>query len=275
MRCAASHARRGEPLQSMCLRHPLRSPPSGNPGDQSELSDTPARQRPMAHGRAARKHVRNATLVNPMQSHRPHSPRRRICTRLTLLRVASALLLGGIACTASAASIYQCTNGSHAATFGDTPCPTTTHQTKREVSGQPLIDPAAPRRTPVVASSNSRSTAQARRTHARRMRKRQQPMSWECRAADGEVFYRHARCPSSVPGDGVVRGDYAAPFNSGHSRHRRTAWNRIPVHGVKVPRSEACQRIESAGASGRDGHLRDANVSTYDHLMGRDPCDAS
>ncbi|HET7931288.1 MAG TPA: hypothetical protein VFL63_07875 [Rhodanobacteraceae bacterium] len=108
----------------------------------------------------------------------------------------------------------------------------------------------------------------------RRARKRRPPMSWECRAADGEVFYRHTRCPSSVAGDGVVRSAYAATFSTGHSRRRHDAWSRIRVHGTKVPRAEACKRIDSAGASGRDGHLRDARVSTYDHLMGRDPCDA-
>jgi hypothetical protein len=46
----------------------------------------------------------------------------------------------------------------------------------------------------------------------------------------------------------------------------------VPVRGVKIPRAEACRRIHSAGAAVRDGHRRDATVSTYDHLMGRDPC---
>jgi hypothetical protein len=192
-----------------------------------------------------------------------------------LLRAVCALLLCSIACAAPAASIYRCTDGQHAATFRDTPCPAGTHQSKREVAGQPLIDPSAPRRAPVMTPSSRRSTALPRRAHTRRIRKRQPPMSWECRAADGEVFYRHTRCPSSVPGDGVVRSSYAASFNGGHSRRRHNAWSRIPVHGVKIPRAEACERMDSAGASGRDGHQRDVHVSTYDHLMGRDPCSAA
>jgi hypothetical protein len=98
-------------------------------------------------------------------------------------------------------------------------------------------------------------------------------MSWECRAADGEVFYRHKRCPSSVPGDGLVRSRYSEKMSSRHTGGNRNAWSRVRVHGVKVPRAEACRRIHSAGAAVRDGHLRDADVSTYDHLMGRDPCD--
>ncbi|MGH8125934.1 MAG: hypothetical protein ACREPK_08810 [Rhodanobacteraceae bacterium] len=97
-------------------------------------------------------------------------------------------------------------------------------------------------------------------------------MSWECRAADGEVFYRHKHCPSSVPGDGVVRSHYTEKMSSGHSRRRRNGWGRVRVHGVRITRAEACRRIHSAGAAARDGHLRDATVSTYDHLMGRDPC---
>lgn len=100
-------------------------------------------------------------------------------------------------------------------------------------------------------------------------------MSWECRAADGEVFYRHTRCPGSVPGDGVVRTRYAEALDASHTRRHRNAWSRVPVHGVKIPRSEACQRIHSAGAAVRDGHRRDAHVSTYDRLMGRGPCGAT
>ncbi|HKZ09172.1 MAG TPA: hypothetical protein VJL61_00535 [Rhodanobacteraceae bacterium] len=97
-------------------------------------------------------------------------------------------------------------------------------------------------------------------------------MSWECRAADGEVFYRHTRCPSSIVGDGVVRTGYAEKQARQNTRARHNAWSRVRVHGTRIPRAEACRRIDSASAAVRDGHLRDANVSTYDHLMGRDPC---
>ena len=65
---------------------------------------------------------------------------------------------------------------------------------------------------------------------------------------------------------------YAEKQSRENMRGRHNAWSRVRVHGVKVPRAEACRRIHSAGAAVRDGHLRDADVSTYDHLMGRDPC---
>ncbi|HEU4856913.1 MAG TPA: hypothetical protein VFS86_06380, partial [Rhodanobacteraceae bacterium] len=80
------------------------------------------------------------------------------------------------------------------------------------------------------------------------------------------------RCPSSVRGDGTVRIDYAERTSREYPRRHHDAWSRVRVHGVKVSRDEACRRIHSAGASGRDGHLRDDTVPTYDHLMGRDPC---
>ncbi|MGH8190662.1 MAG: DUF4124 domain-containing protein [Rhodanobacteraceae bacterium] len=191
--------------------------------------------------------------------------------RAWLARAACAVLLGWIAVGAHAASIYRCVGSHGEASFRDTPCTTHAHQRKLDVTGQPLIDPAAPRQ-----ASKPREAKPAARSRARRAptatRKRKTPMSWECRAADGEVFYRHARCPGSIAGDGVVRWQDGAATSGKRSRRRRGAWGAVRVHGMKIPRSEACRRIHSAGAAGRDGHQRDASVSTYDHLMGRDPC---
>jgi hypothetical protein len=183
--------------------------------------------------------------------------------------LAIALLLLTFASSASAASIYKCvaTNGS--LSFRDTPCVTHARQTKLDLKGLPLIDPGAPRhrRSQRARTASRRARSRHPRAHARR---HTLPMSWECRAADGEVFYRHTRCPGSVPGDGVVRMRDAETLSG--SRTRRTAWSRVRVHGIKIPRAEACRRIHSAGAAVRDGHLRDAHVSTYDRLMGRGPC---
>lgn len=180
------------------------------------------------------------------------------------------LLCGAIAC-AHAATIYKCVSPHGAVTFQDIPCATSAQQTRLDARGQPLIDPDAPRDTPAIRSTRPHPHATTRHvSHARHARLRRPPMSWQCTAADGEVFYRHTRCPGSVPGDGVVRSRYAQ--TRARSRRRHNAWSRVPVHGVKIPRAEACRRIHSAGAAGRDGHLRDAHVSTYDHLMGRDPC---
>lgn len=179
------------------------------------------------------------------------------------------LLLGAVG--AHAASVYRCVNANGQVTFQDVACHTSAFETKLDLPGQPLIDRNAPRH-PVTTRALHRH--RVRRAGRRRTRAPKPVLSWQCTAADGEVFYRHSRCPSSVRGDGTVRSAYAAKFHSGHSRRRHNAWSRVRVHGVKIPRAEACRRIHSAGAAVRDGHLRDAHVSTYDHLMGRDVCSA-
>jgi hypothetical protein len=186
-----------------------------------------------------------------------------------LLRAACAVLLWACTSGAHAASIYKCVGTRGQIAFRDTPCATPARQQKLDVAAQPLIDPGAPR----LATTTHPSRPRTRTRHAAVPRRsRKQPMSWECRAADGEVFYRHARCPSAVPGDGVVRSRYAEMMASQHTRSRHDAWGRVRVHGKKIPRAEACRRIRSPSAAGRDGHQRDETVSTYDRLTGHDPC---
>ncbi|MGH9519839.1 MAG: DUF4124 domain-containing protein, partial [Terriglobales bacterium] len=167
------------------------------------------------------------------------------------------LLLWCGAETAHAASIYKCVAANGRLAYRDTPCATDARQTKLKLTGLPLMDPGAPRHT-FATRTSSRSPAH-RHTGRVSARKHQhkQAMSWECRAADGEVFYRHNHCPGSVPGDGVVRWRDGGDSPSGkRSRRRRNAWGGVPVHGVKIPRADACRRIHSAGAAVRDGHRR-------------------
>lgn len=195
-------------------------------------------------------------------------------TMAILVRATCAMLLWCVASNAHAASIYQCTGSHGGTTFRDTPCATQARQTKLDVAGQPLIDPNAPRlaapaRTTKAATTRTR---EHRAAVATRGRKPKPATSWECHAADGEVFYRHTRCPGSVPGDGTVRSDYAETTSRSRSGKRHNAWSKVPVHGEKVSRSEACRRIRSPSAAGRDGHLRDETVDTYARLTGRDPC---
>lgn len=195
--------------------------------------------------------------------------------RSSLMQAACMALLWTCMTGAHAASIYQCIDARGHLAFQDIPCAAHAQQRKLGVSPLPTIGSAAE----VAAAEHRMHVAHARPARALRKkrvslrRSRVKPAtSWECRAADGEVFYRHTRCPSSIPGDGVVRSDYAEKQSRQYMRGRHDAWSRVRVHAVKVPRAEACRRIHSAGAAVRDGHLRDANVSTYDHLMGRDPC---
>lgn len=201
-------------------------------------------------------------MDTPMEKN--HAPPRR---RPWLAYAACAVLLGSIATCVHAAPVYRCVDPNGRLTFRDIACPARAHQTKLEVSGQPLIDPHASRSVP---SHSPRTSSRAHtRVRSRAARKRKTPMSWECRAADGEVFYRHSRCPGSIPGDGVVRIDWSGK----RKRQPRNAWARIKVHGTRIPRAEACRRIASPHAIGRDGHRRDQAVEVYDHLLGRDPCD--
>lgn len=203
--------------------------------------------------------------------------RRRIShlTGVIILVFVACMLLTTAAC-AHAAPIYRCLDAHGNVAFQDTPCAAHARESKLDVHPLPTIgDPAevAASRARLHAARDRRTTRHAGHPHAVRHRARAKiKMSWECRATDGEVFYRHARCPSSIPGDGIVRTHYTENMSGTRARSRHNAWSRVRVHGVKISRAQACRRIHSAGAAVRDGHQRDATVSTYDHLMGRDPC---
>lgn len=190
------------------------------------------------------------------------------------VRAAMAALLWAGMAGAHAASVYQCVDAGGRLAYRDTPCAAHARQTKLDLAGQPLIDANAPRQPASTHASKSGGAHSYSRRVAVTTRKRKtgQPTSWECRAADGEVFYRHARCPGSVPGDGVVRSRYAEKMSGTHARGRHDAWSRVRVHGEKVSRAEACRRIRSPSAAGRDGHQRDEKVDTYARLTGHDPC---
>lgn len=186
------------------------------------------------------------------------------------------LLIGG---GVHAGAIYQCVDAHGQVAFQANACPAQTRQTALELRGQPLIDPDAP----AVASmhvQHERGTSHRAHAHryshhaSSRARARKQVSSWECRASDGEVFYRHTRCPHSVAGDGVMRstGVYAVGRGKGKRRGGRTAWSPLTVHARKVARSEACRQINAVAAVERDGSARDEHVSAYEHNVGRDPC---
>ncbi|MBU6416811.1 MAG: DUF4124 domain-containing protein [Xanthomonadaceae bacterium] len=172
---------------------------------------------------------------------------------------------------AHAASVYRCADAQGHVAFQDTPCAAQARQRKIELEPQPLIGAPGEHAARVATETRHHRIANSRELTRRSPRAR--PVtSWECHTANGEVFYRHARCPGSVAGDGTVRSGYVEKVSSSRTRSRQGAWGRVAVHGKKITRQEACRRIHSAGAAGRDGHARDETVSTYDHLMGRDPC---
>jgi hypothetical protein len=190
----------------------------------------------------------------------------------TLLAIACAMATAGIAPWAHAAPVYRCVGAHGHLAYQDTPCTTPARQRKIDLQPQPLIGAPGEHAARVTAAAHHRGATTRPRKKPGHAAHTKPVTSWECRAADGEVFYRHTRCPGSVPGDGTVRRDYAEKLSSSRTRNRQGAWGRVPVHGKKITRNEACRRIHSPGAAGRDGHARDETVSTYDHLMGRDPC---
>lgn len=171
---------------------------------------------------------------------------------------------------AHAAAAWRCVDAAGQVAFQDTPCPTAARTRPLDLPAQPLI--GAPGEAAArLATVSTQASPIRERARARHAPKTKTPMSWECQAADGEVFYRHGRCPSSIAGDGVARETWTR--KPARSRGRQpNAWSRIAVHGVKVPRAEACQRIHAVAASSRDGYRHDEDVSVYDRAMGRDPC---
>lgn len=188
----------------------------------------------------------------------------------------AAVLMGlMIAGETHAGAIYKCVDAQGAIAFQDNPCAVRAAETEMPMRSQPLIDPAMPMARAVHADHarprKSREDLRGRGVHRRRGA---HATSWECRAADGEVFYRHTHCPHSVPGDGVMRsgGTYALSHHGHGQRGGRDAWSPVTVHARKVPRSEACRQINAVAAVERDGSARDEHVSVYDHVRGRDPC---
>ena len=200
----------------------------------------------------------------------------------TYLRWLGALVLLLAMQGAHGASIFKCVDASGTVAFQDTACVKQATQNEVDVRGQPLIDPTAPpyladvSHESVRGGTHDRKHADGRaRASLHRPHEDKERVSYECRATDGEVFYRHARCPHSVSGDGIARfGSDQSRTGSRHGGHgsRAGAWGSVSVTSREIPRDEACRRINAAGADGRDGHARDEQVSVYEHDLGRDPC---
>ena len=146
---------------------------------------------------------------------------------------------------AHAQSVYRCRDAKGALAFQDKPC--AAGQAQSEVAVEPAPAYAAspdygvdkPARTSRVTHSSSRAFARSA-----------EPMSYECRAANGEVFYRHGRCPATIRGKGRGATSSAVTANA-------------------IPRAEACARMARTSHAGSE---RDETVSTYERNLGRDPC---
>ena len=90
-------------------------------------------------------------------------------------------------------------------------------------------------------------------------------VSYECRMSNGEVFYQHQACPTSITTGSSKNYDL--------DTHRSGQLDVVSsVSSRQISRDEACDKINRSGAIGREGHGRDQRVSTYDKNLGRDPC---
>lgn len=159
-------------------------------------------------------------------------------------------------CTAGAApKVYRCTAGRAPPVYQDRPCADPARQQLVEFAPAPVAEAV----TDPVANASPRKQG-APRASGRKARSVRPVQSFECRAANGELFYRHARCPGSIPAGAAGR------------RAARGSASRVGVRATPLPRREACRRIESGARSGRAGRERDETVTTYERNLGRDPC---
>ena len=190
----------------------------------------------------------------------------RVRTRPLRRRHGLLILLLALAGAAQGAPVYKCIAPGAPVAYQDTPGAETQRAQPVELAPEPAWQPS-----PQYAVANAEpSPARAGRHATPHGRARGSDLSFECRAADGQVFYRHSGCPRSVA---------AAAAGSAHARGTRSGGTRasnasssLPVSASRIARSDACREIERAGAIGRSGHENDERVTTYERDLGRDPC---
>lgn len=155
------------------------------------------------------------------------------------------LLLLGAACAATpvwADSVYRCVGKDGAIAFQDHACASGVAQRQIEVTSDPPIAAI------IDVEKGSRPSASRGDGGGSRQR-RVDPTSYECRTSSGLVFYRHSRCPATLPGSAKAK--------------------RSAVTSQPMPRGDACKRMRNRA---RDGEELDERASTYDRNLGRDTC---
>ena len=173
-----------------------------------------------------------------------------------VLGLAAAAALTGFPRAAHAESVYKCRGADGAIAFQDRPCALAKAQTIVEIAPAPPVA-----ESPDYGISPRRAGKQPR-TASAPSRERREPVSYECRAADGETFYRHGACPKQI----------AAPASTSKRKHSGKGGQTYPVSAEPMPRGEVCRKLASAGSIGRRGHEHDESISSYDRNLGRDPC---
>ena len=159
-----------------------------------------------------------------------------------------ALLLLAVAAPTHAQTVYKCVDRDNHIAFQATPCAASQRAQRIEIVAPPPVVATAP---PVAPATRQRKP----RSAPRQVRAPRETPSFECRSAGGALFYRHSGCPASIP----RRANGSSARADGPDRVRAT----------RIPRSDACKRMRSAGREGRE---HDESVSTYERNLGRDPC---
>lgn len=180
--------------------------------------------------------------------------------------IAALLLIAAGAATAHADSVYKCRDARGQIAYQDHVCVDPARQTLIEIAPAPTAV-----RAPDVARTGSPRAAQrnAQRTSRGQANIRASAaVSYECRSADGEVFYKHSGCPKTVT---VATANERRGSGRKATSHATTTQS-AAVSTRPLPRAEACKRMASGGSIGRAGREHDDAVSTYDRNAGRDPC---
>jgi len=174
---------------------------------------------------------------------------------------ACTLLLWLCAATvAHADSVYRCRNARGEIAYQDRACGAGEQQSDVALDPPPPTSAATHERVQAVREHAPAAPRKGRRTRGDRAGRAD--MSWQCRAADGAVFYRHGACPKSI-----------APSQAAAGGGRRgKGAPAVSVSATPLPRAEACRRL--ARERGRSGREHDEVVSTYERNAGRDPCRA-
>ena len=170
-----------------------------------------------------------------------------------------ALVLIAAAFDACASKAYKCTNSEGAVAYQQVPCAPGSVGHRFRFAPAPVAAP------PPAEAPRERKAPRAQRRPPVRAAAAPPATSYECRVANGEVFYLHGPCPAAVVAVSEVRR------NRGRGRSATPA-QMTAVSPRVIARADACRRIHAASASGRAGHERDETVSTYEKNLGRDPC---
>jgi len=175
------------------------------------------------------------------------------------------LLLLGLAGGVRAAPVYKCTGTQGEVAYQSQPCADGQQAKVIEIAPAPAYAPS-----PHYAIDHDESVRSTRTATRSRSGERHEAalVSYECRAADGQLFYRHGSCPHSIPA-GNAHSAKASAHGKGAGRGSGAT---ISVSAQRIAREDACHEIQRAGSAGRAGHEHDEVVSSYEHNLGRDPC---